>query len=348
MRAQQSKLSAASSQVARDAGSSSAETRRLQELRTATRSGAAPEEVRAATVAKHSAPSGQQKGGGPRQQQGAMASSSGVRPPAFKGAPCGDAKTVAIAEMMAKAFRIPKFEVSDAECQMVTLPKRSESRDALLRELFSGIPSETKIVIADSHGGVGGDTLALWKLLCSMGRDGTIFVSQPVEEDGRKDDGRADRLIHNLASFSKVARGSVVEVFLNRIKFKNVVDKALDPSSGIVVHLLHVDPPWELPKGFVSGKQYGTAANPSPVTMSLIRRIATDVFEPLEKRKALPPWYVCLKVPTPYEEFKLALRAESPFMRDYELVKEIPGLNRHSQPVYYTLVFQHIEVCRGS
>jgi hypothetical protein len=123
-----------------------------------------------------------------------------------------------------------------------------------------------------------------------------------------------------------------------------VADK-LDPASGLVVHLLYVDPPWELPTGFVSGKQYGSAAKPSPVTMSLIRRIATDVFEPLEKKKALPPWYVCLKVPTPFVEFSLALKEESRFMRDYELFREIPSLNRHGQPVYYTLVFKHIEVC---
>ena len=343
MRAQQSKLSAASSQVARDAGSSSAETRRLQELRTATRSGAAPEEgVRAATVAKHSAPSGQQKGGGPRQQQGAMASSSGVRPPAFKGAPCYDEKTVAIAKMMAKAFGIPAFKVDPEEAAMVTLRHRSELRDAALKKLLSVVPVDTEIVIADTHGGVGGDSLAFWEMLRSMSRNGQILITQPVEEGGR-----TDRLLHNLAAYKKAASGpgARVEVTLKRMCFEKMVADKLDPASGLVVHLLYVDPPWELPTGFVSGKQYGSAAKPSPVTMSLIRRIATDVFEPLEKKKALPPWYVCLKVPTPFVEFSLALKEESRFMRDYELFREIPSLNRHGQPVYYTLVFKHIEVC---
>ena len=266
--------------------------------------------------------------------------SSGVHRSGFKGDSPDGGRTAAIANLLSDHFRI-KFKVDYEESLMVTLPKRSEDRDARIMQCLSNVKPDTPIVMADVYGGVGGDSLAIWKLLDEMGRAGIIFVAQPVV-----DGGRFDRLSHNVSAYKAVAKKTKVKVHLFDKHFHDVVAEFLERGSGVCVHLLYMDPPWELPTGFVSGTQYGTAERPSEVTMSLILRMEADVFKPLKEKKALPPWYVCLKVPTPYVEFSLALKKESRFMRDYDLIRQIPSLNKHGRPVYYTLLYGHTGVSR--
>ena len=294
------------------------------------------EQIKSAQGGKHSGPSR------PRQQQ--QGTSSGARASSsFKGGSRDAGRTASISAELTKFFGLlRRFELSYDESLMVTLPKRSDVRDAFLKTLFSKVPSGKRIRIFDTHGGVGGDALAMIKILNDMGRDGKIMVSQPKGFAGEV--GRPERLANNISAILEVADQSDVKVTLSVKRFQDVIASQPDSASGYTVHLLYVDVPWELPEGFVSGKQCGTAENPSDVTISLIQRMAADVFEPLEKKKASPPWYVCLKVPNPYEEYKIALHTG--FMQDYKLIKAIPGLNRLQVPVYYNLLFGHCEACR--
>jgi hypothetical protein len=236
-----------------------------------------------------------------------------------------NAKVRGIQDTFKRAFNLPRFELTEPEANMVSLPQRTEERNELLASLFAEEKPDAVVTIVDAYACVGGDTLSFAKLASDRKFRTEIYAVQkvqPKKDDEGDDKGRFARLEKNIAAFldgNPVVRLSAKVSAVN-MPIQDFIRKK--PFSEI--SLLYLDPPWNLPEGFDLSTNRGTDKKPSPATMLYIDRVQSEIFGPLAAAKAPRPRLIGLKTPTPFIEFSIALFDLAPFTRGYALVKSIP------------------------
>jgi len=227
------------------------------------------------------------------------------------------AKVAGIQQCMSKEFNIPIVMTAE-EADMVSLPQRTGERNRLLTELLSGLGRPA--VVVDGYACIGGDTLSFAQM---ASLNGLKLDIRAVQTSSRDDMGRFPRLVKHVDMYFKnnpAARKAAKVTLLN----KPIQDFIVEHKD-LKIDLLYLDPPWNLPEGFDLATNRGTDCRPSLATTTYISRIGSDVFGPLILAAAQRPKFICLKAPTPFAEFSLALFEAAPsFSRGYTLRASIP------------------------
>lgn len=236
-----------------------------------------------------------------------------------------------------------KLDITDEESNMITLPWRTEERNQVIFEQLK--QEKGPIMIYDTHGGVGGDCLdaASASLKYDIRKIRYIITQNSPDAEQDSDQKRFCRMVSNITRYFKInpktSERMSVKAF-NDSSEEFIKTSLKEISSGI--DLLYSDPPWDLPKGFDLAKHRGTNTNPSAATITLINRLQNDVYGPLKEINFPPPHYVCIKAPTPFEEFRTALFETSPYLREHSLFKTIPVRNRKgSICMYFHILAYH-------
>jgi hypothetical protein len=253
----------------------------------------------------------------PPQAKGGYSSTSSGLSPAQQAA-----KTANISRMIGDHFKLSvEFELTHMESSMVSLPGRTKDRDEYFTELFA--PLGRKIRIVDAYACIGGDSLAFLKWAGDNGIDMTLVMVQKDEFN------RFERLKTHVTSFMKANRMDESNVVFLKMLVQDVVTGFLGSTRSVgAVDMLYLDPEWDLPEGFDLKHNKGTALEPSLATIRILGRLHGQVFEPLANVGAPPAAYICLKTPTPFEEFSVFLWDTSPYLRGYVFDKEIEVLRR--------------------
>jgi len=252
-------------------------------------------------------------------------------------------KLEGVSRMMEAHYGIPKFQATKEEVDMVSLPNRLSERNALFeRVVFGGAADPDRVrVVLDLYANVGGDTLAFMK------QAGDAMVRTRIAsvqyEKSAFDQDRVDRLFQNIDQFHPKVKSYTVVTVVNQT-VTQFIRKDLRSKVGFErSDLLYADPPWDLPEGFSLGKDGGSAARPSAPTQALVRKLQDEVFGPLKQIGYPPPHVVCIKAPTPFDEFSRVLFELTPYLRVYDLLETIPVRNRRGSICMYF----HALVVRG-
>ena len=232
------------------------------------------------------------------------------------------AKVRGIERTMIREFNIPRFELSDEEANMVSLPQRCVTRNESIARLLTGLGHAA--VVIDCYACVGGDTLSFAKMAEEYGLRLEIMAVQCSSSD---DMGRVERLREHVRLYFR--HNSTAGDYAKVLVFNTPVQKFIMESLEKPIDLLYLDPVWHLPEGFDLSTNHGTDVDPSPATVSFITSIQNDVFGPMLEKGCPRPGLICLKAPTPFVEFSLALFNVSPFVRGYTLRESIPFRDRH-------------------
>ena len=253
-------------------------------------------------------------------------------------------KVQGIRQLMQDEYGV-KFYSTEDEANMISLPSRIEGRTDVLEELWEGKPVVT---VLDLYANVGGDTLAFMKQALEAKRAINIVAVQLTDrQDNEKGLSRFDRLSKNIGAYadSVVKRAGKVHLVTMNTDVGDFIRTHLKSLHGFEkADLLYADPPWNLPDGFCLGKDCGTTANPSAPTLALVRRLQIEVFGPLQKVKYPVPELICIKAPTPFDEFKVVLFTTSPYLSGHVLLKTLPVRNRRGSICMYF----HILVANSS
>ena len=242
------------------------------------------------------------------------------------------AKTAGISKTLSAHFGIRIVGLTDDESSMVSLPTRTGERNAYFAELFKKHPS---VRIVDGYACIGGDTLSFMKWAMDNKLKIHVFAVQ------KKEHGRAERLQLHVDSFIDATGYADAKVTCFDKQVQDVIKLLKRCGVDAGVELLYFDPPWDLPEGFDLSKNHGSAKKPSEATIRFINRLEREVFGPLVEAGADPAAYVCLKAPTPFEEFSVALFQASAYLSGYTLDREIKVRNARGQIIlyYHTLKF---------
>ena len=243
-----------------------------------------------------------------------------------------DPKTAAISGLLSREYGIPIVRLTPEEAAMVSHPGRTVERNAYFATLFGEYPL---VRIVDAYACIGGDTLSFLKWAMVHGLKLQVFAVQ------KKEHGRSERLKTHVDSFIDATGYSNATVTCFDKQIQDVIKLLQHCGVDPAVELLYFDPPWDLPEGYDLSTNHGSAKNPSEATMLFIDRLEREVFGPLVQVGAAPARYVCLKAPTPFVEFSVALFQASPYLRGYKLDKEIKVRNARGQIIlyYHTLKF---------
>lgn len=243
-----------------------------------------------------------------------------------------DPKTAAISGLLSREYGIPIVRLTPEEAAMVSHPGRTVERNAYFATLFREYPL---VRIVDAYACIGGDTLSFLKWAMENGLKLQIFAVQ------KKEHGRSERLKTHVDSFLDATGYSNATVTCFDKQIQDVIKLLQHCGVDPAVDLLYFDPPWDLPEGYDLSTNHGSAKNPSEATMLFIDRLEREVFGPLVKVGAAPARYVCLKAPTPFVEFSVALFQASSYLSGYKLDKEIKVRNARGQIIlyYHTLKF---------
>ena len=250
----------------------------------------------------------------PQAKGGYSSTSSGLSPAEQK------AKTDNIRKRIGEHFKIP-FNMDDSESSRVSLPWRTGDRNEYFTSLFGRLGRKIRVV--DAYACIGGDSLAFLKWAGDNGIDMMLVMVQKDEFN------RFERLKTHVTSFMKANRMDASNAVFLKMPVQDVVAGFLGPASSVgAVDMLYLDPEWDLPEGFDLKHNKGTALEPSKATIGVMARLHVEVFEPLAEVGASPAAYICLKTPTPFEEFSVYLWKISPYLRGYVFDKEIEVLRR--------------------
>ena len=291
------------------------------------------------SAAKHSAAAPTTKQVVPAVSQSPAAKHSAAAPKQVAPASTGgggrhhqDPKTAAISGLLSREYGIPIVRLTPEEAAMVSHPGRTVERNAYFATLFGEYPL---VRIVDAYACIGGDTLSFLKWAMVNGLKLQIFAVQ------KKEHGRSERLKTHVDSFIDATGYSNATVTCFDKQIQDVIKLLQHCGVDPAVDLMYFDPPWDLPEGYDLSTNHGSAKNPSEATMLFIDRLEREVFGPLVKVGAAPARYVCLKAPTPFVEFSVALFQASSYLSGYKLDKEIKVRNARGQIIlyYHTLKF---------
>ena len=233
---------------------------------------------------------------------------------------------------MEEEYRLRSFHANEAEVNMVSLPWRIVERDALFRQVFEGY---TELTVVDLYANVGGDTLAFMAAALRAKRTTSILAVQhsaPEDDDAKQT--RFQKLDQNVDQFyPRVDKYVSLGCFNQDVKF--FMEHTLAKQDMRTADLLYMDPPWNLPEGYSLANDHGTAANPSAPTLALVRKLEKEVFGPLFRIKYPPPRVVCIKAPTPFDQFRVVLFKSSPYLRAYTLLGTLPIRNSKGSVCMY-------------
>lgn len=249
----------------------------------------------------------------------------------------------------------PVLTPKDAD--MITLPSRKQGRDdcifahlsKLLPKASSAKPSDDEIVrIFDAYAGAGGDCIHFSeeafkrkmhiRIVCTQNSDPNDCRLYGDEKDPQQN--RYVRLGMNqnlIFSINGHMKRKLVGFLLCNEPVQNFILTQLTETKYFRerTDCLYCDPPWMLPEGFDLGKDQGTEHKPSAATTTLIKRLEKEVFGPLHKIRYPCPSLICIKAPTPFQEFRVALFETSPYLRAYALLETIPVRNRRGSICMY-------------
>ena len=154
--------------------------------------------------------------------------------------------------------------------------------------------------------------------------------------------GRLQRCKAHVNEFLKTSGYDGAEVVFFEKRIQDVVVECLGRGGfDGGVDLLYLDPPWDLPEGFCLATNRGSANKPSEATRRIVARLEREVFGPLLAVRATPAAYVCVKTPTPFEEFRVALFEASPYLRGFVLDNQIKVYNRRGAISMYFIVLRY-------
>jgi hypothetical protein len=248
------------------------------------------------------------------------------------------AKVKGIQDTMKDAYGIPGFNITVEESNMVSLPQRTVERNQTLAALLGGLGRPA--VVVDGYACVGGDTLSFAQMAERFGLKLEILAVQKSSREEGDDKNRFARLKnhvglyfkHNSTSAKLSAKVSLINAPVQDFIVKNKKE----------VDLLYLDPNWNLPEGFDLSTNRGTDRKPSLATSIYIDRVQSEVFGPMLASSHSRPKFICLKAPTPFVEFSLALFEAAPFVRGYELLKSIPFRDKRGAiRLYYHVLVDH-------
>jgi hypothetical protein len=246
-------------------------------------------------------------------------------------------KTQNIVQRVAALYGITEggVKLTYEDSLLVTLPWRAEARDAHFMKIFAECVTDSHgtVNVLDAFGGVGFDFFALMGFMGKLvrqrqTRSACVCIAQPED-----DTGRFDRLEHNIRAYVRFNEvpGLRTRVFADTIQstLRNEIDR------GTEFKVIYADPPWPAPPSEGGGGAHGSAVKPSYVTLAYIKHLKETLFDPLAEIRAPRAAFICLKAPTPFVEFSIALFKSSPYLRGYELDADIPMLYRAGNIVGY-------------
>ena len=241
--------------------------------------------------------------------------------------------------MVEEKFGLSKFRLTKEEADMVSLPGRTEARDAVFARLVYGQPTSNRMVVVDAFSNVGTDGLAFMAQAAAFRRRITLIcVQRSVEEDRDPRQERFLRMRDNLTDFYNL--GGVkeyVQLGMEHEFVRDFIGVRLAELCIRSIDLLYMDPPWHLPEGFCLANDRGTDKKPSAPTLALVGLLAREVFAPLHAVGYPPPRIVCIKAPTPFVQFSLVLFEAAPYLRanNYALFESITVRNRRGSICMY-------------
>lgn len=231
-----------------------------------------------------------------------------------RGKPTGvDAKVKGIMGTMRDVYGMNEFKMNAAESSLISLPQRVWERNAFFVRYFTQGGKPKKLTIVDGYACVGGDSLSFMKM--AVDNDLPVTIHSVQYDSGLGCEGRAGRLRHNLTYNTPYQHFEhLVDVTMMPKTMERYVkeDMSFDPD------IFYVDPPWELPDNF---EKAGSAKYPSVPTLTLVRRLEAEVFSHMG---AYHPTLICIKAPTPFEEFRIVLFEVSPYLKGYAMIKSLP------------------------
>ena len=238
-----------------------------------------------------------------------------------------DAKVAGIEQTMLKEFNV-HMKLDPSIASMLSLPTRTGERNAYLLSLLKQFVGG-KINIVDGYACVGGDTLSWLKLALENGIEMDVHAVQ------RKEGGRFEKLKQYTNEFLGLFKNPCAQATLYGMPIEKFIQEYLQGQ----IHMLYLDPPWNIPEGFDLKKNCGSRDKPSIPTLDLVNRLEAEVFGPLHSINYPPPLLVCIKAPTPFVEFSKVLPDTCVYLRSYGLKKSIPFVDKRGKiRLYYHIL----------
>ena len=258
-----------------------------------------------------------------------------VQPPVHKEGVEMQGKTKAISVKLSKFFfagtpvmHRRRFELSEDEANMVTHGDRSKVRDELIKRLMTRVTGS--IIMVDTHAGAGGDALLFMRILKELGCKAHLILTQPPCDNGRE-----KRLRANVEAYSEVIASPLITVNVFADRFQDALSALMGAGTGVRIDFMNIDVPWDLPAGYTEASCRGKSSRAVEITTKIVRRIVDDVLTPLAENRVVQPYIICLKVPAAYEQYQTELKAATPYLRPYCLLRELPVIVDDRIRYYY-------------